>query len=141
MYIKRTMDGTVPKDNSQGCIIENSCFLEIRDDVIQDDSQNDFTFRGCYLQGHVIFSWRPGGKSPAGKSGRIMTVENCLIHLDRMMYLGEDTYGDAGSKRADKYVSPNNATTPSSPYRPQYWAASGSTRPIRPVMPVDSNPL
>jgi hypothetical protein len=107
-YCKRTIDGMVPKDNSQGCIVENSVFTEIRDDCIQDDSQNDFTFRGCYLQGHVIFSWRPGGGSPAGKSGRIMTVRKTLIHLDRQMYLGEDTAGDSGSKRADKYVDPTH---------------------------------
>ena len=27
-YCKRKMDGIIPKDNSQGCIIENSCFLK-----------------------------------------------------------------------------------------------------------------
>ncbi|MBX7106796.1 MAG: hypothetical protein K1X57_22160 [Gemmataceae bacterium] len=109
-YVKNSMDGMVPQPDGSGArdwIVENCVFKEIRDDCVQDDGQLAGTFRGCFFQGHVFFSWRPGGDSPAPKSGEIVTFEHCLIDMDRMMWQGEDTNGVAGAKRAGKYRGPS----------------------------------
>jgi hypothetical protein len=86
------MDGFLPHPENGGCrgfILENICMVEIRDDCSQDDSQQGGIVRNAFLQGHVFWSWRPGGDSPAGKSGEIMVFENCLIWQKRQRYRPE----------------------------------------------------
>ena len=110
-YLKNSMDAFVPQPDgggARGWVIENFCWVEIRDDGAQDDGQLGGICRGGLIEAHVFWSWRPGRGAAAGKSGEIVEFESCIVHHDRMMWQGEDTNGTLGGKRADKYRGPNN---------------------------------
>ena len=110
-YLKNSMDAFCPQPDSggaRGWRIVNFCWVEIRDDGAQDDGQLGGECCGGKIQAHVFWSWRPGRGASAGKSGEIVRFERVVVHHDRMMWQGEDTNGQLGGKREDKYGGPDN---------------------------------
>ena len=112
-YCKHTMDTILPHDEGSGVdgvIIENSCFVDCRDDL-QDDSQQKIVLRNVLHHAHVAAtSWRPGADSAhPGKSGKIQYWENCLIEGQRMKYQAEaNKSAKLGGLRQGIYKGPGN---------------------------------
>jgi hypothetical protein len=109
-YLKNSMDAFCPQPDSGGAHgwrIVNFCWDEIRDDGAQDDGQLGGECCGGLIRAHVFWSWRPGRGAAAGKSGEIVRFESVIVHHDRQMWQGEDTNGQLGGKRKDKYRGPD----------------------------------
>ena len=98
---------------------ENFCFINCRDDCIEDDAQVGGIFRNGYLQGHTILSWRPDD-TITPHTNKVATFEYCLMHLDRMRYDGDEKWhggdyddpqsdpGDPESRKVGKWIDLDN---------------------------------